>query len=126
MILLDNVSFFLTQIRNAQKNKQLQISHPYTTFIYTIAKLLYSQGFIRGYYVQNNHIKILLKYLGNKPVIHHIHRISKPSRRVYYTANQFKQFNGNGLLICTNRYGVMSHVSSILLNSGGEVLFQID
>jgi ribosomal protein S8 len=47
--------------------------------------LLYKIGLIRSFYMLHNekNILIYLKYNNNRPVIHSMDLVSKPSRRVY-------------------------------------------
>ena len=97
----DFVGDMITRIRNGQRARLGVISlHPATpNFCLKILNILYSQGYIRGYYQGTLKkglkkeistlpvipiIYVLLKYnIRGTPVISQIFRVSKSSRRVF-------------------------------------------
>lgn len=92
----------------------------------------------------NSTIEILLKYKNQQPAINKIIRISKPSKRIYFSVGQTinvgesknkKPLKSNanfsplrfmkGILILSTSQGIMSDVTANRLNLGGEVLCHI-
>ena len=93
-----------------------------------VLDVLQQEGFIRGYATVQQaggkaEIEIELKYFDGEPVIHEIHRVSKPGRRVYASVGTLPTvFNGLGISILSTPKGVMSDAEARAQNVGGEVL----
>jgi small subunit ribosomal protein S8 len=115
----------LTKIRNGQKYKSFQISHPYSHFLFDVVQILYHQGYIRGYYVQTDKIFVLLKYINNQPVLRAIKRISKPSKKIYWSLENLKTVKYQGTFILSTNKGILSDKSSIQSAVGGELLVHV-
>lgn len=93
-------------------------------------KILWAEGFILGYKVDENDVnqlKIFLKYNRNKPAIHSIQFLSKPSRRIYYSAKQIWKIDSNKsfILFSTNK-GLKSILECKKLRIGGEPFIAIN
>ena len=94
-------------------------------------KILWLEGFIFGYKVckkNQKKIKIFLKYKNKKSVINNIKIISKPSRRIFYTANQIYKFtnNNNLLIFISTSKGIKSLTECKKYKIGGEPLISIN
>lgn len=64
---------------------------PKTNLIITFLNILWDEGFILGYKIDNldsSLLKIFLKYKNGNPIITTIKFITKPSRHIYYSASQ--------------------------------------
>ena len=89
MSVIDPIGDMLTRIRNAQERGKQKVATPASRLRDRVLDVLQQEGFIRGYAtVQHGkrsrlEIEIELKYFDGEPVIHEIHRVSKPGRRVY-------------------------------------------
>jgi small subunit ribosomal protein S8 len=87
-------------------------------------KILWKEGFILGY--KNNppndsQLKIFLKYYNGQPAISCIKSISKPGRRIYYSAKQlWKIDSSKSFIIISTNHGLKSIVECKKLNIGGE------
>ena len=120
----DLIGDLFTRIRNGQRSKKLYIYCSNIRIYSNILKVLYTEGYIRGYkYISNKNIKILLKYCGNLPAITKIGRVSKPGRRIYSNINSLWKLNNNlGIFILSTSKGVMSDKFAKIENMGGEIL----
>jgi small subunit ribosomal protein S8 len=128
MSLNDPVGDMLTRIRNAQERGKSKVTSPASKLRERVLDVLQHEGFIRGYVtVQKeqgkSEIEIELKYFDGAPVIHEIHRVSKPSRRVYASVSTIPTvYNGLGISILSTPKGVMSDADARAQNVGGEVI----
>ena len=93
-------------------------------------KILWAEGLILGYKIDEknaNQLKIFLKYIKNKPVIHSIKFISKPSRRIYYSTKQIWKINSNkSFIIFSTNQGLKSILECKKLRIGGEPFVAIN
>jgi small subunit ribosomal protein S8 len=119
-----------TSINNGQLAKRSFILHPKKKICEKFLDVLWNEGFILGYRnsyqkittYKNGITKIFLKYKNGKPVINGIKPISKPGRRIYYTAKQIWKINSNNTLIVfsTNK-GLKTLNECKKLGIGGEI-----
>lgn len=131
----DPIADMLTRIRNGQQNKILSIAVNYSKINMSILEVLKQEGYIADFDLQSENdegkmiptITVHLKYLVNsKPVIREITRISKPSRRVYYSIKDLREFyNGLGVYILTTSQGILSDKQARQNKIGGEVICSI-
>jgi small subunit ribosomal protein S8 len=128
MSVIDPIGDMLARIRNAQERGKQKVATPASRLRERVLEVLQQEGFIRGYAtVQQSggkaEIEIELKYFDGEPVIHEIHRVSKPGRRVYASVGTLPTvFNGLGISILSTPKGVMSDAEARAQNVGGEVL----
>ncbi len=128
MSVIDPIGDMLARIRNAQERGKQKVATPASRLRERVLDVLQQEGFIRGYAtVQQTggkaEIEIELKYFDGEPVIHEIHRVSKPGRRVYASVGTLPTvFNGLGISILSTPKGVMSDAEARAQNVGGEVL----
>lgn len=127
----DAISDFLTRIRNAQMASLIRCRTHFSKLKCNILEILQKEGYILRYiYFQdqkNIFLEIYLKYLSNGyPVITEIHRVSKPSKRVYVKKREIKNyFNGMGMYILTTSKGVLSDNDAKYYNIGGEIICKV-
>ncbi len=101
---------------------------PYSKAKEEIAKILESEGYIRGYEVVAggafNRLKVALKYGPNKEqVISGIKRISKPGLRIYSkSADLPRVLGGMGIAIVSTSKGIVTDKECRRMNLGGEVI----
>jgi len=127
----DPIADMLTRIRNALVVKHEFVDVPASTIKKSIAQILLSEGYIKGYEliesgVQKT-IRIQLKYGPNKQrVIVGLKRISKPGLRVYARKDEMpKVLGGLGIAIVSTPKGVMTDKEARKAAVGGEVLAYI-
>lgn len=124
----DPIADLLTRIRNAIAAQHPKVDVPHSRLKTEIARILKEEGYITNYSVkQDDHLKtlrIFLRYGTNgESAISHIHRVSRPSRRVYSPSKQVpKVLGGLGISILTTSQGLMTGKAARKANVGGEVL----
>jgi len=123
----DPIADMLTRIRNALVVKHEEVEIPTSNMKKEIARILLSEGYIKGYEIvgeKGETIKVALKYgpRGEK-VISGLKRISKPGLRVYAGSEELpKVLGGLGIAIISTPKGVMTDKEARKLRHGGEVL----
>ena len=128
-MITDPISDYLTRIRNAMMARHRVVEIPSSNTKKAITKILYDQGYIIDYKLEDKGpqglIKIALKYnVETKvPAIKSIKRISKPGLRKYSGASSLPRvLNGLGIAIVSTSKGVMTDKQARNENIGGEVL----
>ena len=123
----DPIADMLTRIRNALVVKHEEVEIPTSNMKKEIARILLSEGYIKGYEIvgeKGETIKVALKY-GPKGerVISGLKRMSKPGLRVYAGSDELpKVLGGLGIAIISTSKGVMTDKKARQNNVGGEVL----
>lgn len=131
MSMNDPLGDMLTRLRNGQQANKEVVECLYSRLHERVCDVLQSEGFIRGYTVEDrgNNKKALmvqLKYTEGEGVIRQIDRVSKPGRRVYTNVKSMPRFyNGLGVLVVSTPQGVMTDFKARAANIGGEVLCQV-
>ena len=124
----DPIADMLTRIRNALVVKHEFVDVPASTIKKSIAQILLSEGYIKGYELLENGvqktIRLQLKYGPNKQrVIVGLKRISRPGLRVYARKDEMpKVLGGLGIAIVSTPQGVMTDKQARKAAVGGEVL----
>jgi len=84
-------------------------------------QILWDEGFILGYTISSNYLKIFLKYKTGKPVITSIKTVSKPNRRIYYSIKQIWKIDSTkSFIIFSTNKGFQSLNTCKKLGIGGE------
>ena len=131
MAMSDPLGDMLTRIRNGQRARLSSVKSPASKMRESVLKVLESQGFIRGYKVEEvrkgiSELTIELKYHDGDPVIRELDRVSTPGRRVFTKINDLRPFrNGLGVQIISTSSGGMADGEARARNVGGEVLCRI-
>lgn len=126
---MDIVADSLIRIKNGYLAYREEVILPYSKLVVAICKLLEQEDFIESFKEEKiegknfSQIKVVLKYLGKKPALTDVKRISKPGLRVYKPSKALpKVLNGFGLAIISTPKGVMSDKHARKERVGGEVL----
>ena len=118
-----------TNIKNSQISRRNFICQPKTKLTIAFLNLLWDEGFILGYKIDNSDsslLKIFLKYKNGDPVINSIKFIFKPSRHIYYSVPQlWKLDSKKSLIILTTSKGLMAVHECKKTKTGGKPLFII-
>jgi small subunit ribosomal protein S8 len=115
-----------TSIKNSQLVKRKFVFQTRKKSLEPFLKILNKEGFILGYKIKQNKIKILLKYKNNRPVINSIKAVSKPGRRLYYSIKQIWKINSNKhFIIFSTSQGLKSIIECKKLRIGGEPILVI-
>ena len=117
----------LTRIRNANNAKHETVDIPASKMKKSIAEILLSEGYIKGYNViddgKQGIIRITLKYNGKQKTIQGLRRVSKPGLRIYSSCEDMPRvMNGLGIAIISTSKGIMTDKQARNANVGGEVL----
>lgn len=125
---------------NAGKNKKY-FYVPYSNIVVRIVKLLFSYRCITLFSMDVDpdtkilRIKIIPKYLMDKPIIRHIDLISKPGLRIYWTVKElainYSRNNFQGFYVVSTSNGICTSneftASNILKTPfSGEILLKIN
>lgn len=128
---MDTIGNFITRIRNAGMAKHEKVDVPNSNMRVGLAKVLKDAGYIRSYKVAKDGkqgvMRVYLRYdqVGTH-TIKKIHRVSKPGKRIYVSANEIpKVRSGFGLAILSTNKGVLSGEEAAQQNVGGELLCKV-
>ncbi len=131
MSMTDPIADMLARIRNAQLAGHASLTMPRSKIKVAIAKILSNEGFVEGFVEDDRGpqgaLKVFLKY-GNdqQGTIRGLHRVSKPSRRVYVGKNEIPRVrNGLGVAILTTPRGVLTDAQARQAGVGGEVICHV-
>jgi small subunit ribosomal protein S8 len=130
MSMTDPISDLLTRIRNASRAGHKVVDIPSSKLKASIAKVLYSRGFIRGFKLMEDGkqgvIRVYLAYRNGRSLIIGIKRISRPGCRVYAGVSDIPRImGGRGMAVLTTPRGVITDSQARKENVGGEVLLHI-
>jgi len=120
----DIISNLISNLKNAQKHKKNTLKIKKTDIIIQIVELLYKEGYLKYYTLDNNMITIGLRYYSDCPAIKEIKRVSKPSKRMYSSIKSIYS-DGLGYFILTTPKGILTHIEAKKQCVGGEILFYI-
>ena len=128
MNVTDPIADMLTRIRNANSANKATVSMPSSKKLVEIARVIYEEGFIEGYTVEDTMpqktLHITLKYGPKKAkVITGIRRISKPGLRKYAGVKDLPRVRGGlGTAIVSTSKGVMTDRDCRANGVGGEII----
>lgn len=130
MSMTDPISDMLSRIRNGQMAGKATVNVPTSGVKRSILEVLTAEGYINGYSdvaeAQHPTLVVELKYVGGKPVISEIDRVSKPGLRKYAKSKKVPAHrNGLGITIITTSKGVMTDTQAREQNVGGEILCRV-
>lgn len=129
----DQLSDFLTRIRNAGMSRKGRVDVLKTKMNEAVAKILVKEGYLKHFkevQVENwNYLRLYLKYEnGNirNPVIKGLKRESKPGLRRYVATDSMpKVMSGFGLAILSTSKGVLTDKEAKKEKVGGEYLCSV-
>lgn len=130
-MMTDPISDLLTRVRNGVHAKQPKVDVPASQLKVAIVDLWKKGGYIKNYKLyrqdQRGVLRIYLKYVAKgTSVIQGIHRVSKPSRRVYASHDEIPVIlNGLGMAILSTSKGVINDETARASKVGGEILCSI-
>ncbi len=128
MKITDPISDMLTRIRNGNTANKAQVSMPSSKVLVEVARVIYEEGYIEGYSVEDTvpqkTLHITLKYGERRSkIIRGIKRISKPGLRIYSKAEDLPRvLGGLGIAVISTSKGMMCDRDARKLGIGGEVI----
>ncbi len=137
-MMTDPISDLLTRIRNASAVKKAEIVLPYSRLRHEVSKVLESEKYVlRTEKIpaakpgeegpRYDQLRIVMRYRSNgNPVIRHIKRVSRPSRKVYVTVDKIPTIlNGLGMAIISTSKGLLTDRQARKEKIGGELMLEI-
>ncbi len=129
-MMFDPIADMITRIKSAQTARKEIVEVQYSKIKEKILEILKDEGFIENYEIKNegrkSFIIIHLRYYNNKPVIHSIKRVSKPSRRLYIKVKDIQPIKNNmGIQILSTSKGIMTSRKAKTMCCGGEILVEV-
>ena len=130
-MMTDPIADMLTRLRNAITAGHTSVVMPASRLKTDIARVLRDEGYIRGFDVQEDKgkrmLRIQLRYSGRKqPVMLGLKRVSRPGLRVYSKrADIPRVYGGVGTAILSTPRGVMTGEQARRQGVGGEILCHV-
>ncbi|WP_035589651.1 30S ribosomal protein S8 [Hippea jasoniae] len=124
----------LSKIKNGLKAKHEYVDVASNNLVENVCRILKEEGYISDYKKldnvgSRNIVRVFLKYADEnkrKPVIMSMKMVSKPSRRIYISADEIKPvMNGLGIGIISTSKGVMTTKEAKKLGIGGEYICEV-
>ena len=128
---MDKISNLIINIKNAGHARKKYASVPYSNFKMLVAKLLQKEGYLKSVSKKGKKVKKTIEMEivydeKNKPKIKDVQRISKPSKRVYFSVKDIRKVKGgHGILVLSTPKGVLVGDQAKKEKVGGEALFKI-
>ena len=127
---MDSISNMIIMIKNASLAKREMVSVPHSNLKSAILDCLKKEGYISDFSKKikkgGNILEVKLIYVGDKPRITEVERVSKQSRRVYFGMKEIHSIrNGTGILVLSTPKGILSGKEARKEQVGGEALFKI-
>ena len=117
-------------MKNGSLAGQESVLIPYSKMKNAIAECLKKEGYLsqvskkakKGFPT----LEVELVYIDKKPKIAEVERVSKQSRRVYFSMKDIHSVrNGTGLLVLSTPKGILSGKEARKEQVGGEALFRV-
>ena len=127
---MDPISNFITIIRNAYLAGRSKLSTSHSNSKEGIAKILKNHGYIVDFQVEGQvpkkTLSLTLAYHKDSPLLNKIQRISKPSVRIYRSADKIPHaLSGKGIVIVSTSKGLMTDKDARKQNIGGELICRL-
>lgn len=127
----DNISDFLTIIRNAYRASQESCTARYSRIHRSIAEILKEEGYLQDVQESSDErghkrLVLTLKYVDDTPALLGIQRVSRPGRRLYYGSGEIpRTVGGLGIGILTTSRGILRDRDARKQNVGGELICSV-
>jgi len=126
----DPIADMLTRIKNAYLARKAVVVLPHSKAKEALAKVLVADLYVESYEVVDkkpqSELVLTLRYVGKRPALTGVRRVSKPGRRTYTPAKQIQRtLGGYGSTIVSTSSGIMNDKQARTQNVGGEVMCQV-
>ena len=130
MVSTDPISDMLARIRNAVLVNQEQVSLPHSKIKESVAKILVTNGYLRGSSVNQEQgrkqLNLEIAADGALSQITHISRLSRPGRRTYVASKEIPTVKrGRGIVIISTSQGLMTGSEATKKKLGGELICEV-
>jgi len=120
----DPIADLLTKIRNAGMAKKKEVEVPHSKIKEELAVILKKENFVEDFVIEEDLIRVYLKYHQNTFGIIGIKRISKPGLRRYAKSKELGKNRFRTSVVSTSK-GLMTDREAKEKKLGGEVICQI-
>ncbi len=125
--LTDPIADLLTRVRNATRVHKKEFFVPYSNIKKDIVVILKNEGYIDQYEIDtaiaHPRLKIIPRYVGKKPAVTGLRRISRPGLRRYVSSEEIPRILGDmGISIISTSRGVITGHEARRQKLGGELL----
>ncbi len=130
-MMTDPIADMLTRLRNANTAMKAQVDVPTSKVKEEVAKILTSEGFIRGFDTVGDGpqrtLRIQLKYAEDRTrAVQGVRRVSSPGLRVYKKASDLPRVNGGlGVAIVSTSQGLLPDREARRRRLGGEIMCEV-
>jgi small subunit ribosomal protein S8 len=126
----DLIADALTMIRNAVMAKKENVDIPASNTLKSIFEILKKEDYIENFkFIKDKKqgiLRIYLKYIGAKPAIANLRRVSKPGLRVYVKRDKIPNvLRGRGIAVISTSKGIVTNKEAKATGLGGEVMAYI-
>ncbi len=131
MSMTDPIADLLTRIRNGAHARKEQVDVPFSKVKARIVEVLTAEGYLKEHSIveQDGHriLRVWLRYDSqNRPVIAGLKRISRPSLRIYRSAEDIPSIRrGLGVSILSTPAGIVTDREARKLHVGGEIMCSV-
>ena len=127
---MDTIADMMNSLKNAAALNKPSVLVPYSKLKHEIAKVLEKEGYLKRATQlgkkNKKYLECFLAFNDNKAKLTGVHRVSKPSRRVYTGAQKIASVkSGRGLAIISTPKGLLVDKEARAAKVGGEVLVQV-
>lgn len=127
---MDSISDMIVRMKNATDSRKESVVFPYSKLKLAILDILQKEGYIKSFGKKGKKvvkfIDVALAYDGKEGRINGVKRVSKSSKRVYFSTKDIKKVkNGLGILLMSTPKGIMTDKMAREAKVGGEALFEI-
>ena len=127
----DQIADLLTRIRNAQVAGHSSITVPASKTKRRLLGVLLDEGFVEAIEDvkdEKGHLnfKVVLRYVGSRPVIREIARLSRPGKRLYVEREKIPYCRGGlGVVVVSTSRGMLSDREARKAGVGGELICSV-
>ena len=118
-------------IKLGYKSNKLFVKVKKNHFNLAILRLLFIEGYINGFKVELNSIKIFLKYYDNRPIFNFVN-FNKTKNFLKFTKLKWSKYTGHlcynegyGLVVYNTSLGLKTFQDCLIEKKGGEFFFQL-
>jgi len=123
---MNSIANMTTIIRNGYLAHKQSVELPNSKIKNEIAKKLNQLGFLESIESNGRTLKLGLRYDNNQPAIRGIKTISKPSLRVYTSAEEMPRIlRGLGEVVVSTPKGILAGHEAKKAKAGGELILKV-
>jgi len=123
---MNSIADMTTIIRNGYLARKQSVELPNSKMKNEVAKKLNQLGFLESVDVKGRTLKLGLRYENDQPAIRSIKTISKPSLRVYTSAEAMPRIlRGLGEVVVSTPKGILAGYEAKKAKVGGELILKV-